>query len=389
MHAQFTTGRGYVNIKRAGLKVNHVAAAHHQRSTRRIATNVQRTQDQILAGLEREALNEVQKASVSSMDVDDLMLFDTAHCPHGNVIGVMRSTSLGVLTCSPDETLDSIIPKLNKVTGLPVISSSDNKVIGVISRTDIIKIRKMLRPGSMQDTVATHMTSPAICVDQNSTVQAAADLMLSKKIRRLPVVDELGQAVGIVARSDIFTPLFADAYDLYMSKEVAALGFEEKVKVVKQKKTKAPVTWKIKYLYDGDCPMCSSLMNVLKRQDNGRNLIKFVNIAEPDYKPKSHMGISYEEAMETIHAIQPDGTVLQGTTALEQLFETVGLGWATRIMELPIINKIVDLLYQFLSANRLSLGGALDGIIAAKRMDMSKSGIQTCGDVDEQCTAEW
>ena len=361
MHAQFTTGRGYVNIKRAGLKVNHVAAAHHQRSTRRIATNVQRTQDQILAGLEREALNEVQKASVSSMgelpsdqlqlpqtlssthlhhpDVDDLMLFDTAHCPHGNVIGVMRSTSLGVLTCSPDETLDSIIPKLNKVTGLPVISSSDNKVIGVISRTDIIKIRKMLRPGSMQDTVATHMTSPAICVDQNSTVQAAADLMLSKKIRRLPVVDELGQAVGIVARSDIFTPLFADAYDLYMSKEVAALGFEEKVKVVKQKKTKAPVTWKIKYLYDGDCPMCSSLMNVLKRQDNGRNLIKFVNIAEPDYKPKSHMGISYEEAMETIHAIQPDGTVLQGTTALEQLFETVGLGWATRIMELPIINK--------------------------------------------------
>lgn len=85
--------------------------------------------------------------------------------------------------------------------------------------------------------------------------------------------------------------------------------------------------------------MCASLMNVLKRQDNGRNLIKFVNIAEPDYKPKSHMGITYDEAMETIHAIQPDGTVLQGTKALEQLFETVGLGWATRIMELPIINK--------------------------------------------------
>ena len=36
---------------------------------------------------------------------------------------------------------------------------------------------------------------------------------------------------------------------------------------------------------------------------------------------------------------------------------------------------------QFLSANRLSLGGALDGIIAAKRMDMSKKGVETCGDV--------
>lgn len=41
--------------------------------------------------------------------------------------------------------------------------------------------------------------------------------------------------------------------------------------------------------------------------------------------------------------------------------------------------RLVDLLYNFLSANRLSLGGALDGIIAAKRMDLSKQGKETCG----------
>ena len=40
--------------------------------------------------------------------------------------------------------------------------------------------------------------------------------------------------------------------------------------------------------------------------------------------------------------------------------------------------RLVDMLYNFLSANRLSLGGALDGIIAAKRMEMSKSGKETC-----------
>ena len=181
------------------------------------------------------------------------MLFDTANCPHGNVIGIMRSTSEGVLTCGPEETLTSIIPKLNKVTGLPVISP-ENKVIGVISRTDIIKIRKNLRSGTMEDKVSQHMTSPAIVVQQTSSVQAAADLMLGKKIRRLPVVDDLGNPVGIVARSDIFKPLFAEAYDLYMSKEKAALGEGDerpRAPVVKQKKTKAPVTWKIKYLYDG------------------------------------------------------------------------------------------------------------------------------------------
>jgi hypothetical protein len=51
--------------------------------------------------------------------------------------------------------------------------------------------------------------------------------------------------------------------------------------------------------------------------------------------------------------------VVQGTLALETLFSTVGLGWAVNLMELPIISKLVDLLYEFLSANRISLGNAL------------------------------
>lgn len=40
--------------------------------------------------------------------------------------------------------------------------------------------------------------------------------------------------------------------------------------------------------------------------------------------------------------------------------------------------RLVDLLYDFLSKNRLSLGGAMDGIIAAKRMELSKQGVETC-----------
>lgn len=69
--------------------------------------------------------------------------------------------------------------------------------------------------------------------------------------------------------------------------------------------------WQLKYLYDGDCPMCQSLMNVLKRQDNSRGLIEFVNIADDAYNPRNHMGITYEEAMTTIHALRPDGTIVQ------------------------------------------------------------------------------
>ena len=60
---------------------------------------------------------------------------------------------------------------------------------------DVIKCRKF--SGCMQGAlVSQHMTSPAIVVEASTPVQAAADLMLSRKIRRLPVVDAQGRPVG-------------------------------------------------------------------------------------------------------------------------------------------------------------------------------------------------
>lgn len=45
----------------------------------------------------------------------------------------MRSNAKGVLTCRPAETLEDIIPRLGKVTGMPVIDAQ-GQVVGVISR---------------------------------------------------------------------------------------------------------------------------------------------------------------------------------------------------------------------------------------------------------------
>lgn len=359
----------------------------------------------VFASSDENAFEAVRGLGLQDLEGVDVALIDTAaECPHGNVIGIMRDLAQGVLSCTPEETLKQTIPKLNKVTGMPVLNA-EGKVVGVISRKDIIKVRKA--KGSMSETVAQHMTSPAITVRLDASVRYAADLMLERKIRRLPVVDEQGRAVGIVSRSDIFKPLFSSAYNLYLEKEREALmdsddSDAEQATASSSSATSSsgsgsvlcgvtnqPVTWRLKYLYDGDCPMCQSLQTVLARQDNNRGLIRFVNIADPDYSPVSHMGISYDEAMETIHAIRPDGSVIMGTEALKELFDAVGLGWATRISELPIVAKIVDLLYDFLSANRLSLGGTMDGIIAAKRMELSKAGVETCGDLDEGCIAEW
>ena len=68
------------------------------------------------------------------------------------------------------------------------------KVVGVISRKDIIKVRQ--QGGSLQERVKVHMTAPAITVTPGTTVEEAGQLMLLQGIRRLPVVDEEGKPLG-------------------------------------------------------------------------------------------------------------------------------------------------------------------------------------------------
>ena len=55
----------------------------------------------------------------------------------------------------------------------------------------------------------------------------------------------------------------------------------------------------------------------------------------------------------------------------------------------PLFSQLVDLLYEFLSANRMSLGNSFDdATIASKRIDRSKKGIETCSDTAVECCIE-
>ncbi|KAG2427665.1 hypothetical protein HXX76_012314 [Chlamydomonas incerta] len=297
-------------------------------------------------------------------------VYDMSTCPMGGVEAIMRKESQGILTTTPDVTLAAIIPKLNKVTGLPVLDG-DGKVVGVISRKDIIRVRKS--GSTMTELVKKHMTSPAITVSVKATVQEAADIMLKYGIRRLPVVDVEGRPLGLVSRSDIFKPL--GDYTKVMEEELAMLAGKG--------------SWQIKYLFDGSCPICSSMKELLERQDKGAGRIIFVDVSSTKYRPSKNMGISQDEAMTTIHSIRPDGSVLQGTDAIRAMYTVVGLGWLAFLMELPLFTQAVDALYDFISRNRISLGSAMDTLLAGKKLQMSKQGVTTCSDVDEECSVDW
>ena len=54
-------------------------------------------------------------------------------------------------------------------------------------------------------TAADLMTKPAVTIGPDETVGHAARLMYSRRVKRLPVIDEAGALIGIVSRADVLS----------------------------------------------------------------------------------------------------------------------------------------------------------------------------------------
>jgi len=106
-----------------------------------------------------------------------------------------------------------------RVSACPVIDDED-RVIGVVSEADLLfkeadpdlptgLVRLSWRLAEQtKATAATAgqlMTAPAVVIEPDSSVCAAARVMQERQLKRLPVVDEDGKLVGIITRSDVLS----------------------------------------------------------------------------------------------------------------------------------------------------------------------------------------
>jgi CBS domain-containing protein len=119
-----------------------------------------------------------------------------------------------------------------RVSAFPVLDA-DGRVIGVVSEADLLAkealndrhgVRGMItgllhrteQAKAAGVTAADLMTSPAVTVTPDDTVDYAARLMYSRKVKRLPVVDAGGRPVGIVSRTDILAVFDRTAGEIRM-----------------------------------------------------------------------------------------------------------------------------------------------------------------------------
>lgn len=107
------------------------------------------------------------------------------------------------------------VMRRGRLSALPVLGD-DNRVVGIVSEADLLLKEAFSagpdsgRPHRPRDrakaaalTAGDLMTSPAITVHPDCTVEAAARVMIKQRVKRLPVVSPTGHLAGIVSRVDV------------------------------------------------------------------------------------------------------------------------------------------------------------------------------------------
>jgi CBS domain-containing protein len=99
--------------------------------------------------------------------------------------------------------------KQQDVGPVPVVENGD-RLAGIVTDRDIV-LRVVAEGGDPQSTtVGEIMSRDLATVDPDQPLEEALRLMARHQVRRLPVCEEDGRLVGIVAQADIATELGDD-----------------------------------------------------------------------------------------------------------------------------------------------------------------------------------
>jgi len=139
----------------------------------------------------------------------------------GEELQVREVMTRDVITVSKYERVLKVADTLaeRNISGLPVMDRH-NRVVGIITQADILSVLGLGRENTfkdvlksmlgeplprrrMGDVVGDIMTYPAIFIRPEASIAEAVRIMDDRKIRRLTVIDDKNNLLGILTRADI------------------------------------------------------------------------------------------------------------------------------------------------------------------------------------------
>lgn len=149
----------------------------------------------------------------------------------GELMKIKEIMTQKVISISPETNAREALELLVKmqISGLPVIDEN-NKLVGMFTEKEILaavlpsyieKVGSFVyqdNPKAVKQKIAAFQTTKVkevmrqevITIDEETSLSEAARLMLTKKARRLPVLNKTKEVVGIVSRGDLMKALFTE-----------------------------------------------------------------------------------------------------------------------------------------------------------------------------------
>ena len=109
--------------------------------------------------------------------------------------------------------------------------------------------------------------------------------------------------------------------------------------------------------YDGNCPLCSTEMQQLKRADK-HSLITLEDLNAPDFSER-YRHINKNQALTYLQAQLKNGELIYGLDVTYQAWKTVGKHRWLKIFRLPIIRYFADAAYMFFAKHRQKISRLL------------------------------
>jgi CBS domain-containing protein len=133
---------------------------------------------------------------------------------------VMTTPVVTVDRITPYQDVDRLLTE-HRISGVPVLMMG-RKVAGVVSETDLLAVEdktarqarmaaesrwrwRTRKPQHTTLNAGALMTTPAVTISPDASIPAAARVMNTHGVRRLPVVDPDGKLIGIVSRRDLLS----------------------------------------------------------------------------------------------------------------------------------------------------------------------------------------
>jgi len=102
----------------------------------------------------------------------------------------------------------------------------------------------------------------------------------------------------------------------------------------------------LRVLYNSVCPVChKGICHFERKTQSDRDGVVYIDVSEAPQAFEGQ-GIRLTDVRRKLHAILPDGTIVQGWPAVSALWRrTQGYGWLAKLGDLPVLRMISGGIY--------------------------------------------